>query len=46
MQDNRVFPKVDHSANIAGIVLVEYKYFFVKDLPKISQGFGQIILNT
>ena len=48
----RVFPKIDHSANVTRIVSVEYaigcvvELNFVKDLPKISQGFGKILLNT
>ena len=49
---NRVFPKIGHSANVARIVLVEYTIglvvesnFFIKELAKISQGFGKIILN-
>ena len=52
----RVFPEVDHSANVARIVLVEYTIEslvelnfcerFVKNLAKISQSFGKIILNA
>ena len=47
---NRVFLKVDHSVNIARIVLIDLLLikFFLKNLPKIwqkiSQGFGKIIL--
>ena len=39
----RVFPTVDHSANIARIVLVDklLNKIFVKDLAKISQGFNK-----
>ena len=48
----RVFHEIDHSVNVARIVLFEYamgslvQLNFVKDLAKISQGFGKIILNT
>ena len=48
---NRVFPKIDHSSRSDRIVLVEYTIgsvveLKIKDLPKISQGLGKIILNT
>ena len=51
----RVFPEVDHFANIARIVLADHtigstvvsNFFkrFATDLAKISQGFGKITLN-
>ena len=37
------FPKIDHSANVAR---VEFFLRFAKDLAKISQGLGKIILNA
>ena len=46
----RVFPKVDHPLNISRILLVDQWWIifclrFAKDLAKITQGFGKIILN-
>ena len=53
----RVFPKIDHFANVTRIVLVKYTIglvvalnFIFADLPKIWQRFhlvfGEIILNA